>query len=154
MQNKMTNYNTLTQEQKKKKILFISDDFSSLHFNSLKNLLERRNNRYDDCNLEFEFFLAEEFGKIPKGTKFDAVFIDYGFIDNCFDKLEYCLNKLDKFEKNGISLVWCGGLPNNYNSDAIILFPKRKYLHNLLSCSIAYDEIFFILKKLFDNKLK
>ncbi|HED05815.1 MAG TPA: hypothetical protein ENI61_03930 [Ignavibacteria bacterium] len=129
---------------KEKNILFISDNFRDSqynYFNSLKELVEE--------NGKYKIFLANRFSRINNKIMFDAVFIDYGFIDNCFNTFQYCLNKIEMFYKNNIIIVWCGGLPKKYNDDAKQLFPKLKYLHNLISCRSSYDEVIFTLDKIF-----
>ena len=122
-----------------KNILFISDNYNRETFYSASE--------------DFKLFLAETFREIPK-VDIHAVFIDYGFIDNCYDKLEYNLGVIDKFYRKGIPLVWCGGLPTRYNNDAKIVFPDIKYLHDLPSCEIRQSDVFFMLTKLFSNTNK
>jgi hypothetical protein len=140
--------NNMKNNIKGKNILFISDDFNSSikeydNFKPLKELVEDNN---------YNLFLANRFDKINNKIKYDAVFIDYGFIDNCFNTLEYCLKKIEDFHKTGVKLVWCGGLPTKYNNDAKITFPKLKYLHNLPFCSTAYDDVIFTLDKIFERR--
>lgn len=140
-----------------KKILFISDNFNTMteesgYFNSLKELIETREEKYDDWDMNFELTLSNQFNKVDKRRKYDAVFIDYGFIENCFDSLEFCLDVIDGFYSKNVPLVWNGGLSERYNRDAQEMFPRKKYLHDLLSCSIASDEIFWILEKLFKEQ--
>ncbi len=141
---KSPNYAFQSVSNKGKNILFISDNFGDSkynHFASLKTLVEDSG--------KYKLFIADRFSRINKEISFDAVFIDYGFIDNCFNTLNYCLNKITDFYSKGIILVWCGGLPAKYNDDSKILFPKLTYLHNLEVCHNSYDEILFTLDKIF-----
>ena len=85
--------------------------------------------------------------------KYDAVFIDYGFIDNCHTATDWNLDIIKEYHKKNIPLVWCGGLGeyNRYNNDARSMFPKKKYVHNLPSCGIGFQEILLVLQELFEN---
>jgi len=130
-----------------KNVLLISDDFGDRHFETVKSMFKRRNGE----DVKFNLFLAETFRKIPKNIKIDIVLVDYGFIDNCFNKIEYCLGVLDKFYLEEIPLMWCGGLYDNYNDDAKGMFPRKRYLHNLPSTSTSATDMFYALERFFKD---
>ena len=132
-----------------KNILIISDDF--YYPDLVKEGCEPGNIYYDDTKnwLRFKIDIRNTF-KISKISKYDAILIDYGFIGSKKEAIEL----LQEAKTKNIQLAWVGGMPPRYNKDAQIMFPKMKFIHNLLASSVDNEEILFLLYGMFSPKPK
>lgn len=142
-----------------KKILFISDDFTSCLCNrkSVESRLRMRvgpgNRYYKECKanwLKFNIDLIESFDGC-KLTGYDAILVDYGLIDNTEN-----MKKLKSAKLGGTLIAWVGGLGGSmgdwYNKDAKKMFPTFKSLHNLDNSDIDDDNMLSLLYRLFEKE--
>ncbi len=138
--------------KKEKKILFITDDFDKISWQSKKKLCEPGNIYYNEKTnyLKFKFDKIDSFENLDKRKKYDAILIDYGLIGDKKENIEI----LQLLYSKEIPLAWVGGLGGSlhYNKDAKLMFPKQKFLHNLYSSSTGHEEILFLLYGIFNLK--
>jgi len=124
--------------KEKKIVLFISDDFSRNHFDEV--MIQLIKPRYP----ELDFRLVDRFDYTLKHIRdrLFCVFVDYGLIGDIYNVMTIMnIDLLEYFYFGGVPIIWCGGLACRYPDDCRLMFPDKKFLHNLRSCYIGYDNI-------------
>lgn len=136
-----------------KQILFFTDDFEdNFNWKITKKDVDNGIYFYNNENnfLKFNLIRVKTFKNII--NTYDCILIDYGLLDSQ-RRLKENINFLEKQFKNKIPMAYVGGLGgcNRYNEDAKFLFPKQKFLHNLLESDIFSNDIKRLLYRIFEK---